>query len=79
MRPLAVDGSNISDSKLILIDKCVGNKIDKELVAVTKEGFIAHDSNGFEAGSHAEFDIVKEFLQRRDKKEDQFEKVHMVW
>jgi hypothetical protein len=40
---------------------------------------VAHDSEGFEAGTGNEVDVVKNFIERRSKMENVNERLHLVW
>jgi hypothetical protein len=40
---------------------------------------VAHDSEGFEAGTTNEVDVVKKFIERRSKAENVNERLHLVW
>lgn len=40
---------------------------------------VAHDSEGFEAGTSNEVDVVKKFIERRSKMENVNERLHLVW
>jgi hypothetical protein len=40
---------------------------------------VAHDSEGFEAGKVEEVAVVKNFIEKRNKEEDVYQRLHMVW
>ncbi|KAN0077997.1 hypothetical protein V8E55_010054 [Tylopilus felleus] len=53
--------------------------IDTEFVYPTAEGFIFHDSCGFESGSVDELHKVKNFLEKRTKAERLEDGLHAIW
>ncbi|KAG2121732.1 hypothetical protein DEU56DRAFT_92682 [Suillus clintonianus] len=72
-----------------------GNKIDASVLAASRErglhnienemvfrnnpGFVFHDSRGFEAGGHSEFNKVKAFIISRSKKQWLHDRIHVIW
>ncbi|KAG1894206.1 GTP-binding protein [Suillus fuscotomentosus] len=53
--------------------------IENEMVFQSNQGFIFHDSRGFEAGGQFEFDKVKAFIGRRSKKRRLSDQIHVIW
>jgi hypothetical protein len=42
-------------------------------------GFIFHDSRGFEAGAEEEFELVREFIDKRSKAGNVKKQLHAIW
>jgi len=40
---------------------------------------VAHDSEGFEAGTSNEVDVVRRFIERRSKMDNVNERLHLIW
>ncbi|KAI6012799.1 hypothetical protein F5J12DRAFT_740372 [Pisolithus orientalis] len=55
------------------------HNIEYELVFESNPGFVFHDSCGFEAGSEAQFEKMKEFVMDRAKTPKLEERVHAIW
>ncbi|KAG2078716.1 hypothetical protein BDR04DRAFT_1184014 [Suillus decipiens] len=54
--------------------------IENEMVFRNNPGFVFHDSRGFEAGGHSEFDKVKDFIARRSKERCSIgDRIHVIW
>ncbi|KAG1741068.1 hypothetical protein EDB19DRAFT_732542 [Suillus lakei] len=53
--------------------------IENEMVFLANPGFIFHDSRGFEAGGHSEFDQMKAFIASRLKKNALEDRIHVIW
>ncbi|KAG1768827.1 hypothetical protein EDD22DRAFT_211878 [Suillus occidentalis] len=53
--------------------------IENEMVFRNNPGFIFHDSRGFEAGGHSEFDKVKAFISGRSRKRSLKDRIHVIW
>ncbi|KAG2752934.1 hypothetical protein P692DRAFT_20292533 [Suillus brevipes Sb2] len=51
--------------------------IENEMVFQSNQGFVFHDSRGFEAGGHSEFDMVKAFIARCSK--GGCLSIHVIW
>jgi hypothetical protein len=45
----------------------------------SNQGFVFHDSRGFEAGGTTELDDVKKFIKQRAKEEDLSDQIHAIW
>jgi hypothetical protein len=45
----------------------------------SNEGFVFHDSHGFEAGGARELDDVKEFIKQRAKEKNLRDQIHAIW
>ena len=55
------------------------HNIDDELVFERHDGYIFHDSRGFEAGSEEEVKIVQEFVQRKSRERRLKDRLHAIW
>jgi hypothetical protein len=53
--------------------------IENEMVFRNNPGFIFHDSRGFEAGGHSEFDKAKAFIASRSKERYVGDRIHVIW
>jgi hypothetical protein len=43
------------------------------------DGYVFHDSRGFEAGSDKELKIVQEFIRKRSAKRQLRDRIHAIW
>ena len=43
------------------------------------DGYIFHDSRGFEAGGDEELKIVQEFIRERSEKSQLGDRIHAIW
>ncbi|KZS96242.1 hypothetical protein SISNIDRAFT_407322 [Sistotremastrum niveocremeum HHB9708] len=55
------------------------HNIEKELISVENNLFVAHDSMGFEAGTEKEMNIVLDFIKRRSEAKDPADRIHSIW
>jgi len=53
--------------------------IDDELIFERHDGYIFHDSRGFEAGGDDELKIVREFVQRKSCEKRLKDRLHAIW
>ena len=53
--------------------------IDDELVFTNHDGYLFHDSRGFEAGCEEEMNIVKDFVRRKSGEKLLKDRLHMIW
>jgi hypothetical protein len=53
--------------------------IDDELVFTNHDGYIFHDSRGFEAGGEEELKIVQDFVRRKSGERRLRDKLHAIW
>jgi len=53
--------------------------IEDELVFTNQEGYIFHDSRGFETGSEDELKIVREFVLRKSQEKRLKNRLHAIW
>jgi hypothetical protein len=49
------------------------------MVFRSNQGFVFHDSRGFEAGSADELDDVKTFIKQRAKEKQLPQQIHAIW
>jgi hypothetical protein len=45
----------------------------------SNQGFVFHDSRGFEAGGASELDDVKKFIKQRAKERKLPDQIHAIW
>jgi hypothetical protein len=55
------------------------HNIEHELIFSNHEGYIFHDSRGFEAGGDNELKIVQEFVRRMSQERPLEERLHAIW
>ena len=53
--------------------------IDDELIFTNHDGYIFHDSRGFEAGSKDELETVQEFIKRKSQEKRLRDRLHAIW
>jgi hypothetical protein len=62
-----------------MYDQRGNHDIRNEMVFKSNPGFVFHDSCGFEAGSEAEFEDMKEFISERVHATKLEERIHAIW
>jgi hypothetical protein len=55
------------------------HNIDLELSFSNHNGYVFHDSRGFEAGDDGELKIVQEFVRRRSQEGSLNDRLHAIW
>jgi hypothetical protein len=55
------------------------HNIEHELVFTNHNGYIFHDSRGFEAGDNKELEIVQDFVRRRSLARRLNDRLHAIW
>ena len=55
------------------------HNIDDELVFTNHDGYLFHDSRGFEAGGEEELKIVQDFVSRKSSERELKDKLHAIW
>jgi hypothetical protein len=55
------------------------HEIEHELAFSSHDGYIFHDSRGFEAGEERELRIVQDFVRRRSQEQRLNNKLHAIW
>jgi hypothetical protein len=53
--------------------------IEDELIFTNHDGYIFHDSRGFEAGSEDELKLVREFVLRKSREKRLKNRLHAIW
>ena len=53
--------------------------IEDELVLANHDGYIFHDSRGFEDGSEDELKIIREFVLRKSREKRLKNRLHAIW
>jgi hypothetical protein len=64
---------------MILLVQRGEHDIEHELVFSSHDGYIFHDSRGFEAGGEGELRIVQDFVRRRFQEKRLNDKLHAIW
>ena len=55
------------------------HNIEDEIVFANHEGYVFHDSRGFEAGSEDELKTVQAFVRRKSREELLRDRLHAIW
>jgi hypothetical protein len=55
------------------------HNIEDELIFTNHDGYIFHDSRGFEAGSEEELQIVQDFVGRKSREDRLKDRLHAIW
>ena len=55
------------------------HRIDDELVFSNHDGYVFHDSRGFESGGTLELEILQEFIQRKCGERRLRDRLHAIW
>ena len=53
--------------------------IDDELIFKSHDGYVFHDSRGFEAGVEDELKIVQDFVLRKSREKRLRDRLHAIW
>jgi hypothetical protein len=64
---------------VILLVQRGRHNIEDEFVFTNNEGYVFHDSRGFEAGDDCELKIVQEFVSRRSCERRLNDRLHAIW
>ena len=64
--------------RLIILQRGL-HDIDDELIFEKHDGYIFHDSRGFEAGSEEELKIVQNFVQQKSREKRLKDRLHAIW
>ncbi|KDQ16248.1 hypothetical protein BOTBODRAFT_622783 [Botryobasidium botryosum FD-172 SS1] len=62
-----------------VMDQRGEHEINYELIFPGRNGFIFHDSRGFESGAVRERDIVQEFIRERANHSNLNKRIHAIW
>jgi hypothetical protein len=63
----------------ILLAQRGEHNINDEYIFSHHDGYVFHDSCGFESGSEDELKIVQEFVKRRSQERDLKDRLHAIW
>jgi hypothetical protein len=55
------------------------HKIEDEITFAKHDGYVFHDSRGFEAGDETELKIVRDFVRRRSQERQLTKRLHAIW
>ncbi|EIM81080.1 uncharacterized protein STEHIDRAFT_66853 [Stereum hirsutum FP-91666 SS1] len=55
------------------------HNIEDEIVYEANPGFVFHDSGGFESGSEAELQTVRDFIKNRSEEGELSSRLHAIW
>jgi len=55
------------------------HNIEDELAFTNHDGYVFHDSRGFEAGGEGELKIVQEFVRRKSREKRLKNRLHAIW
>jgi hypothetical protein len=55
------------------------HEIEQELVFSSHDGYVFHDSRGFEGGDKRELEIVQDFVFRRSREGRLRDRLHAIW
>jgi hypothetical protein len=64
--------------KIILVQRGQHN-IEDEYVFESHEGYVFHDSRGFEAGDDSELKIIQTFVSRASRENRMNDRLHAIW
>jgi hypothetical protein len=53
--------------------------IEHELVFASHDGYVFHDSRGFEGGNKKELEIVQDFVFRKSREKRLKDRLHAIW
>jgi hypothetical protein len=53
--------------------------IENELIFTSHDGYIFHDSRGFESGDNTEQEIVQDFVRRKSQERKLENRLHAIW
>ena len=63
---------------ILLVQRGLHN-IEDELVFSEHQGYVFHDSRGFEAGGEDELKIVQDFVRRKSQEKRLMDRLHAIW
>ena len=55
------------------------HNIEDELTFTSHDGYVFHDSRGFEAGGEYELKIVQDFVRRKSREGRLKDRLHAIW
>jgi hypothetical protein len=63
---------------ILLVQRGLHN-IEHELVFTNHDGYVFHNSRGFEAGAEDELKIVQDFVRRKSQEKRLTNRLHAIW
>jgi hypothetical protein len=63
----------------ILLAQRGEHDIELELTFSSHDGYVFHDSRGFEAGDKRELEIVRDFVRRKSRERKLNDRLHAIW
>jgi hypothetical protein len=69
---------SIADLRIRRVQSCPHN-INNELIFSRHDGYVFHDSCGFQAGGEYEKKVVQDFLGRRLRERKLRNRLHVIW
>ena len=64
--------------RILLVQRGEHN-IEDELVFTNHDGYVFHDSRGFEIGDQRELNIVQDFIRRKTREKQLRDRLHAIW
>jgi hypothetical protein len=64
---------------MILLLQRGEHDIEYEITFASHDGYVFHDSRGFESGEEKELQIVQDFVRRRSQEKKLNERLHAIW
>jgi hypothetical protein len=55
------------------------HNVEDEIIFANHEGYVFHDSRGFEAGGEDELKTVQAFVRRRSRERLLEDRLHAIW
>jgi hypothetical protein len=55
------------------------HNIENELSFTSHDGYVFHDSRGFEGGNETELEIVQDFVRRKSQERRLKDRLHAIW
>jgi hypothetical protein len=55
------------------------HNIEDELVFTNHDGYVFHDSRGFESGGEDELKIVQDFVRSKSREKQLRDRLHAIW
>ena len=55
------------------------HNIENELSFTSHDGYVFHDSRGFEGGNETELEIVQDFVRRKSQEQRLNDRLHAIW
>jgi hypothetical protein len=55
------------------------HNIENELRFTSHDGYVFHDSRGFESGDNKELEIVQDFVRLKSREKTLNDRLHVIW